>query len=524
MDGTQKACGACHGAPPASARHPQPPAGSDCHACHPDTVRADGTLDVAGGHHIDGRVDVGALACTGCHGDPARALAPAAPPRGSRGETATTSRAVGAHQRHLAGGTVAGPTPCDGCHVVPADLSHVDGAATVTFGAGARRGGAAPAWRPADPAGPSCSGTYCHGATLGAGGTATAPVWTRVDGSQLACGSCHGAPPTKAGHPQGALAARCSACHPDTVRPDGTIDLAGGHHIDGRIDVAAGGGCAACHGAPPASGAHLVHARLPAGVEAGYGALTVLEDVAPAGGPDYAFGCGHCHPLDPARHMDGVVDVTLAPAGAAAGSLKARNAPGAAYDAAGGSCGGVYCHSSGQAAPAYVASPAWTAPAGALGCGGCHANPPAYPSGGAGAPDANGHLQLQADGFEWGHFAGLPGPWHQNQARRVLARERRRPHHLPDLPLRHRRSRRRRAVRLLLARHHRHVPARRGPARLRLPEVPRHHERPARRLGSRAAAPPRERPARGGVRPAHLAAGSRPGSRPRRTAPRGHTG
>ena len=113
--------------------------------------------------------------------------------------------------------------------------------------------------------------------------------------------------------------------------------------------------------------------------------------------------------------MDGVVDVTLAPAGAAAGSLKARNAPGAAYDAAGGSCGGVYCHSSGQAAPAYVASPAWTAPAGTLGCGGCHANPPAYPSGGAGAPDANGHLQLQADGFEWGHFAGLPGPWHRTK-------------------------------------------------------------------------------------------------------------
>ncbi len=233
-----------------------------------------------------------------------------------------------------------------------------------------------------------------------------------MDGTQKACGACHGAPPTKAAHPQGALAARCEACHPDTVRPDGTIDVAGGHHIDGRIDVALGGGCAGCHGAPPASGAHLVHARLPAGVEAGYGALTALEDVAPAGGPDYAFGCGHCHPLDPARHLDGVIDVALAPDGAAAGSLKARNAAGAAYDAASGTCRGTYCHSSGQEAPAFVASPAWTAPRGALGCGGCHANPPAYPSGGAGASDANGHLQLQADGYEWGHFAGLPGPWH----------------------------------------------------------------------------------------------------------------
>jgi len=42
----------------------------------------------------------------------------------------------------------------------------------------------------------------------------------------------------------------------------------------------------------------------------------------------------------------------------------------------------------------------------------CHDNPPRYTSGGAGTPTANGHLQLGDDAFEFGHFGGLPGPWH----------------------------------------------------------------------------------------------------------------
>ncbi len=350
--------------------------------------------------------------CERCHGGEGSA----APPRSARGETATTDRGVGAHRVHLRDGALRRAIACADCHVVPTEvLGHFgDPHATVTFPAGglARAGSAAPEWRPDEAGGPTCAGVYCHGATLQVGGTATAPVWTRVDGTQKTCGACHGAPPTGARHPQGAVAARCDVCHPATVRADGTIDVAGGHHIDGRIDVALGEGCSGCHGAPPPTGAHLAHAALPEGVSAGYGAVTTLEDVAPAGGASYAFGCGQCHPLDPAKHLDGVVEVELGPAGAGGGTLRARNAPDAAYDPAAGTCSGVYCHSSGQASPAYVASPAWTAPPGALGCGGCHGDPPAYGSGGPGAPDANGHLQLQADGYEWGHFAGLPGPWH----------------------------------------------------------------------------------------------------------------
>ncbi len=171
--------------------------------------------------------------------------------------------------------------------------------------------------------------------------------------------------------------------------------------------------CQRCHGAPPASGAHLLHATPPSPEDVAYGATTVLEDVAPGGAPGYFFGCGQCHPVDPAHHMNGAVEVDLSPAGAPAASLKARNAPDTAYDPLTKTCSGVYCHSSGQATPAYVAAtPAWDATPGALGCTGCHANPPRYASGGAGAPDANGHVQLQDGGIEWGHFGGEPGPAH----------------------------------------------------------------------------------------------------------------
>ena len=41
-------------------------------------------------------------------------------------------------------------------------------------------------------------------------------------------------------------AATCSQCHPSTVNPNGTINVAGGKHVNGVADVAAN--CTACHG------------------------------------------------------------------------------------------------------------------------------------------------------------------------------------------------------------------------------------------------------------------------------------
>jgi predicted CxxxxCH...CXXCH cytochrome family protein len=240
-------CDGCHGAPP-----PAPHvASTQCSLCHPGTVKPDGSIDEAGGLHMDGKVEVAAGSCTACHGDPSRSgLVAAAPPRGPQGETSTATPAVGAHQAHLADGPLRPAVACGECHVVPGDLSHVDGIAAVAFGALATAGGARPVWNPSTA---SCSAVYCHGATL-AGGSAPQPVWTRVDGSQAACGACHGVPPptgrhgTHAGH-----GVACGSCHPGYA--SGAVNAA--LHVDGQVDVGnrvtswnpATGDCVGCHGA-----------------------------------------------------------------------------------------------------------------------------------------------------------------------------------------------------------------------------------------------------------------------------------
>jgi predicted CxxxxCH...CXXCH cytochrome family protein len=355
--------------------------------------------------------------CWRCHGGEA---GNAAPPRSTRGVSSAGDPRVGAHQAHLRGGELAGPVACAECHVVPVPGGdHVDGDATPVFGALASAGERS---RPPsfERATGTCSDVYCHGATLGAGGGLTAPVWTATDGAARACGACHGAPPPDP-HPQ--LAA-CNGCHRGTVDEHGAI-VRGGHHLDGAVQLE--GDCGACHGLPPATGAHAAHVgvALSPAIDS-YGDLRILAD---APGPDtggYAFGCGHCHPLDAARHGTGEVD--LSPPPTATGTLKDRNAPAASYDPATGTCSGVYCHSGGKgiavllrSAPGVIeavgpfrTTPAWTSGT-SPGCGGCHGNPPRYESGGAGAEDANTHLVLDADGWETGHFGGLPGPWHTSK-------------------------------------------------------------------------------------------------------------
>jgi predicted CxxxxCH...CXXCH cytochrome family protein len=249
----------------------------------------------------------------------------------------------------------------------------------------------------------------------------------------VTCGSCHGVPPATPSHAflgTNPPTTSCSGCHAGTVNADGTINTTDGKHVNGNPDFGGGGsGCAGCHGYPSGSGAHAVHFGL-VGAETGaaYGETDILEDRYPLATPttapsSYAFGCGNCHPTDLVKHFSGTVDIDLAPATAPAGSLKSLNAPTASYDRATGTCSGVYCHSSGQTTPTFVTTPAWRAVDPALGCDGCHTNPPRYPSGGAGTATANSHLQLQEDGYEWGHFLGLVGPWHTSQHGGAVAGE-----------------------------------------------------------------------------------------------------
>jgi predicted CxxxxCH...CXXCH cytochrome family protein len=190
------------------------------------------------------------------------------------------------------------------------------------------------------------------------------------------------------------------------------------------------GACNACHGAPPATGAHAKHfTGLLAQVQ--YGDTRITADFGTTPTAVYAFGCGNCHPLDMAHHMDGTVDVELFNPVAPAGSLKANAASsGATYtrgspltDGQGvpyslGTCRNVYCHSgNGWTTPGGVPAPIskgvyppFTVTASRTyqtvgwgdanpGCAGCHAFPPrtTYPQNAAGAGDSHSFID------QWGY-------------------------------------------------------------------------------------------------------------------------
>ncbi|MEI8259778.1 MAG: CxxxxCH/CxxCH domain-containing protein, partial [Deltaproteobacteria bacterium] len=222
-DGSQAACGTCHGLPPGGTH----PVSTRCEVCHSTVMGAGGTF-INPALHINGVVDVTTASCESCHGGGGSA----APPTGVGGETATTARAVGAHRAHLTTpSTWHAPVTCAECHVVPTRSTspgHLDTPlpAEVTWGALATTDTATPSW-----SGTTCSGTYCHGATLVAGaGTNTAPTWTVVDGTQDACGTCHGLPP---GGTHYALT-RCEACHSASMGPGRTFANPA-LHIDGIV-------------------------------------------------------------------------------------------------------------------------------------------------------------------------------------------------------------------------------------------------------------------------------------------------
>ncbi len=351
-------CGTCHGVPPA-APHPPVAADASCGTCHTGYTATTVNLST----HIDGKVDVGPLTCTSCHGDATRAdtaqnpRLSAAPPRGSRGETATTTRAVGAHALHLQG---ASPVSCTECHVVPTSTSHGTGTAEVTFGTVATTGGASPAWN-----GTTCSNVYCHG-TFQGGNAANAPVWTSP--ATTSCGTCHGVPPA-APHPQNTS---CGSCHTGYTSTSVNAAL----HVNGRIDATVAG-CTACHGdatrvatalnpdlpaAPPVDTTGATQETSP-GVGAHQAHLV-------AGGLRPAMACSECHASPSGTHPTGTVDFTWGPLARSGGATPS-------FDAATLTCAN-YCHGATlpggtHTRPSWVGGPVETT------CGSCHGNPPASP-------------------------------------------------------------------------------------------------------------------------------------------------
>jgi len=417
-------CGQCHGVPPPP---PHPAVGlAQCAGCHLD-------IFTEPERHIDGVLDL-ALGCSACHGD---ATSPA-PPNDTTGGSSTALRTVGAHRSHLGPSTWHAEVVCADCHTVPTrydDPGHIDPSpAELTYGGTAVARGAVPTWN-----GTTCS-NYCHGQTIDGGSNRT-PNWTTVDGTQAACGTCHSLPPAGP-HPANP---NCSVCHGAVIAPDGGwVDPS--LHINGQVEAQMA--CGSCHAVPPATGTHLLHV----GTQGSriYGSLSTAASVTSPTG--YAFGCGNCHPTDPARHLSGgLADIELYNPNAPPGSLKARS-PLAVYtrgttlftDNAGiqytqGTCASVYCHSG----PAYsTTSPVQrpgvdfsfagypvTYPSFAVdvsrsyqtvtwggtvtGCGGCHGFPIRTTAAQASAGVGQSHSLIDTGGSENGHawnHGGTPLP------------------------------------------------------------------------------------------------------------------
>jgi predicted CxxxxCH...CXXCH cytochrome family protein len=228
-------CTACHGAPPPAPHS----ASTSCGSCHAGY----GPASVNRATHLNGVVDVVPMTCTSCHGQSAQtatAASPlyAAPPRDTAG--ASTGLRVGAHQKHLTGGTYSNGLACVTCHssVGSYTTAHPDQITQVGFTGAANANLRKGTWRAGTgtTAG-TCGATWCHGAVIGrsggtSGGTATAPAWT---GAITACTACHAVstsalPNRHSTH--GSVA--CSACHGAGYSATAVVKAT---HVDGVKNI-----------------------------------------------------------------------------------------------------------------------------------------------------------------------------------------------------------------------------------------------------------------------------------------------
>lgn len=192
----------------------------------------------------------GPEACNTCHGnlsDPSKI----APPGDLNGNTSTSVASVGAHSKHLFDNNFGAAVACAECHKVPAniyDSGHMDGTTQVIFGTISNKNTvSSPVYSFNDN---KCSNTYCHGGFKFKKSDAIAshqyiyledqitgnnfsPKWNNVNGTEAACGSCHGLPPK--GHVPVDLK-YCVNCHSSVINEAGQI-INKTKHINGQIDM-----------------------------------------------------------------------------------------------------------------------------------------------------------------------------------------------------------------------------------------------------------------------------------------------
>jgi predicted CxxxxCH...CXXCH cytochrome family protein len=409
------ACGtSCHADPPLVQTdgvtvHPQNTACSQCHPGYADVGAATRTVNLT--YHLNGAVDgLTAQSCTSCHGGTlaggtgATGANPvqSAPPKGTRGETTTSTTAVGLHANHLTSATLAangaGTAPrvaCVDCHTVPSANYHANGTAAVTFvnassifaaqSGAASFTGVAAGWTRATN---TCANTYCHGNFKGGVG-AGAVTWNPAAVPALACTACHGSPPPLASptfHPSNTT---CTACHGAGYTSAAVDATAARTHVDGAVTLPnRTGACNKCHGAPDGYTPYVALGATDPNVIASPGltgavaasnrasaAGTHLAHVDHGAGALHApFHCTECHGADKtsaADHANG----SGVPAPADFGTLAKTGAMSPAYNATAFTCASTYCHSKYNAA----AAPTWTT-TGQLGCTACHSTSFATPS------------------------------------------------------------------------------------------------------------------------------------------------
>ncbi len=196
--------------------------------------------------------------CTSCHGD--SATKNPAPPMDTDGNTATTSPGVGAHAKHLAASTWHRQGKCTDCHNPPTSIPHANGTVDFAWSTPANAGGASPAFSTSSL---SCSGVYCHGATMKdqSSSIGHTPVWNVVNGTWNSCGkSCHATPP--ASSPHTATTTACQTCHGAVIAAFNGANSTwkdATKHVNGTVEATMN--CSSCHGStaptlPPGDGCH----------------------------------------------------------------------------------------------------------------------------------------------------------------------------------------------------------------------------------------------------------------------------
>jgi predicted CxxxxCH...CXXCH cytochrome family protein len=357
---------------------------ADCGLCHPAT--AEGGTIAHPEKHVNGTLDVDlAQGCSACHGGPDNP----APPVDTNGGSATTLVTIGAHQAHVtAASNLAAPLACDDCHVVPTSVDapgHMDpGPAEVAFGDLAAANGATPTWNRAQA---TCSSTYCHGASLTlAGGSNKAPVWTTVNNTQDACGTCHASATSgmTRPHPVGAAGSTCATCH-GTTMTDNSAFKNKALHVNGAVEIAPPSGTLSCNGVchGVTTGAAPANQAPPADTQ-GLTAVTLKSVgdhqnhlLAPAL-ISSAMACNECHPVPTAipdaatpAHLNKAVDVSFT-----IGTLSKKVAA-TTYSATTASCTRSYCHGGWTNSGAANTSETWTTGTALSGCTNrCHGLPP----------------------------------------------------------------------------------------------------------------------------------------------------